>query len=287
MLDMDHALSKQEYSSNMHINSILNGRIDISISQSLTDNKIWNADSFGIQNTELFNNLKEDQQDSLIKKLSFDRLEEAYHVEHYGMSFASKMSLMAKNLQEQQLYCVVASEEASHLKMVYALLGEQKKEICTNGFSDFLKEVIYAGDRELLIFIVQVLLEGWGLDHYKILGDTALDKDVQSIFYQIVKDESAHHGSGVVLFNEKDLSHTQINRIVDYMKVFLEMIQVGPASLLSSVEKTINSDLSQNQRETFLREINAEAETQRKMNLIIKLMQHSKASLIMEKLSLK
>lgn len=283
-MDVSSSLVKEKYFSTPSIGKILEGKFSGGLNASLDENILWGANSYGLENSKLFEALSEEQKLSLLNELAFKRLEEAYHIEHYGMTFASKMSLFSKSFQEQQLYCVVASEEASHLQMVKTLIGSRSKDIEINDFSKFLKDIIAVGDRETLIFVIQILLEGWGLDHYKIMADTAIDNDVKDVFSQIVIDESAHHGSGLVLFEESQLSNNQINKISEIMNVFLETIKVGPTGLLNSFESVAGEFISSSKSQ-FLTEINAQEEIQRKLNLVKKLMLHAKAHKIIDRLN--
>ena len=89
--------------------------------------------------------------------------------------------------------------------------------------------------KKSLVFMIQVLLEGWGMTHYTEMTDQCLDEELTLNLKSILADESSHHGSGLILFDERDLNREEREYILTSLKSFLQMVQVGPAGTMSRV----------------------------------------------------
>jgi hypothetical protein len=94
-------------------------------------------------------------------------LQEALHIETMGVAFAARMALLATTVEERMLYGFFAAEEATHLAGVSRFASRCPAE---GPFLAMLDELIAEGDRATLVLVVQVVLEGWGLDHYRGLA---------------------------------------------------------------------------------------------------------------------
>ena len=218
--------------------------------------------------------LSEDQETQLHTQLARARFLEAYHIEHAGMCFAAKMSLMAQSLHEQKLFSLFAAEEATHFHFIEAVIGTPQLE--KDPFIELLQEIIGSAERRPLIFIIQVILEGWGLDHYGLMKKTCQDTGLQAYLQRILQDEAAHHGSGLSLFNEADLTPSEFAYIQEMLVHFLNMVRIGPISILQSIEDTVGEQ-TQPQKSNILEEMQAHQDTQRKLNLLRELMHKAQA----------
>jgi len=87
-----------------------------------------------------------------------------------------------------------------------------------------------------LMYLLQVILEGWGLHHYKDLSQHCQNTHLKKLLADIVRDEALHHKTGTILFKPEKLSSAQRNFIQDSLASFLEMVRVGPLAVVSHVE---------------------------------------------------
>jgi hypothetical protein len=276
MLDeMLKSLSKVELGKldNVEIQSLLKKKLATSLSENrapMKDTKYWSAESFGLDKVSLFNKLEYPQQDSVLAFASTMRLEEAYHIEYAGMSYAAKMSLLAQSVEEQRLYSIFAAEEAKHFSYITQFFS-LKNSSPAKPFVLFLNDTIARGNRMPLIFIVQVLLEGWGLDHYQQMTGHCLDNTLKGYLSEIVADEASHHGSGVLLFDESKLDSNDFEFIIKVMTHFLNDVRVGPSGLMDCLFK-VTGLISKEDQQLCYRELGAFDETSRKLNLLKKMM---------------
>jgi hypothetical protein len=123
--------------------------------------------------------------------------------------------------------------------------------------------------------MVQVLLEGWGIEHYASMARDAQDQKLKIALGRILADEGTHHGSGLVLFSEKGLSSTDQDYLEVVLGSFLAMVRVGPLGVLSHLSN--EAKLGAGERLFALRSMRAFETTQNKLNLLCSLMKKSGA----------
>ena len=267
-----NSLSKSQVQSTKEVEQILTKKLN-SDHQTIDFGKLWDPSSFELDKVRSFSKLDKKTQYSILEELSIGRFLEAYNIEKAGMSFTAKMSLLAESHNEQKLYSLFSAEEATHFHYIQNALSDSQLDYKADQFIDLLNEVILTGERRPLIFIIQVVLEGWGIDHYSLMEKTCLNPKVRNHLRLILQDEAAHHGSGLSLYNESDFTDSELNYTTEMMSEFLKMVSCGPIGIMRVLEKNIaTSQLSQ-----IHDELNAHTETQRKLNYIKGLMVKAKS----------
>lgn len=241
-------------------------------------NIYWGADSYELNESSLYNKLNQDQKESVLESLSRARLEEAYHIEKCGIAFGAKMILSSNSFEERKLYAHFTSEESEHLAMIESFLPNISESGVTNSFLDYLSNLIENAPKNVLTFMIQVVLEGWGIEHYNNLARACNCPDLKKSLNKIVQDEAGHHGSGLLLFNEEDLSAGELEMAINAFEIFLNMVRIGPFSVFQSVY-AVNNQLK-DESLLFLEEVNAKKQTESRLVLLKKLAQKSGASKI-------
>jgi hypothetical protein len=262
-----NSLSKSEVQSTKEVEQILAKKLN-SEHEIIDFSKLWDASSFELGRVSSFQKLDEKAQYSILEKLSIGRFLEAYNIEKAGMSFTAKMSLLAESQNEQKLYSLFSAEEATHFHYIQNALSDSKVDYKADPFIELLNEVILTGERRPLIFIIQVVLEGWGIDHYSLMEKTCLNPKVRNQLRLILQDEAAHHGSGLSLYNESDFTESEMNYTADMMSEFLKMVNCGPVGVMT----VLGENISSSKLSGVYDELNAHFETQRKLNYIKGLM---------------
>jgi hypothetical protein len=201
----------------------------------------WNAEFFGLPRVGVYLQATEEQRARVLDRCGRTLLEEAYFIEKCGISFAAEMVLLAESIEERMLYAVFASEEARHFDVIRSFLTSVPEPGTANPFLALLTETIECGDRTALQFVIQVVLEGWGLSHYKALRDQCATPALYDCLDAILRDEAGHHGSGRVLFAEADVSGPTRGRIEEMVGAMLRMVQCGPMSVLGAIEQELGS----------------------------------------------
>lgn len=275
------ALSKTQLQSSRGVEQILRKKLpSTQIPEHLS--QVWTLDSYGLEALPCLQAASDQQQQELRSLLARDRFLEAYQIEKAGMSFAAKMSLLAESLSEQKLFSLFAAEEASHFHMIEAVLGAPPAEELSP-FIELLQEIIRSAERRSLIFIIQVVLEGWGLDHYALMKRTCQDPALSDYLQRILLDEAAHHGSGLSLFNESDLTPAEFDYIREMLQSFLNMVRIGPVGMIQALESVLGPQ-TETQKSEMLEQMQARRDTIRKLNLLRELMAKAGAHKILASL---
>lgn len=268
---------------NNNLGSIINRKVNTDpFLKDLNLSELWEAKSYSLGGVNFFDELSRENQNKVLSRCATSRLEEAYHIEKCGMAFTAKMTLLSDTIEERKLYSLFSSDEARHLSYIEDMLPniELKKE---DPFLSLLSNIIDNGSRRPLIFIVQILLEGWGIDHYQMMAETCTNINVRTLLHNIVRDEAGHHGSGLILFDEKELSLREKNYIVDTLQLFFQMVQVGPVGIMNDTAEVLGG-FNRAQKINFLESIDSEIITHRKLQILKKLMFKSEANSLMEEM---
>ena len=225
----------------------------------------WSPDFFELPKSSYFAQSSESVRYSIIETCSVDVLNEAFFIEESGMAFASKMALMAETRQERMLYNLFGADEATHFHWINEALGPHAARMKPNQFHRLLESIIRDGQRESLVFIVQVILEGWGLNHYRSLLRSCEHADFSEVLERILRDEARHHGSGIVLCRERGLPEGAKTEVVETMRAFLEMVRFGPQAVLAAIEEGVGG-FSREQKLKTLKELDCEAHSSSRLN---------------------
>ena len=160
----------------------------------------WGPERFHLQKTKSFAGLSKDQKDSVLLRLTELNLSLSYFIEKSGHHYASKMILNSETSEEKTLYALFACEEATHLRMfMNSMWFTPTLKTHFHPMLPALSEAIQWGTKSALVFVVQVLLEGFGIAHYSGLKETCLDPELKNSFQTILKDEARHHGAGLIM----------------------------------------------------------------------------------------
>jgi hypothetical protein len=150
-------------------------------------------------------------------------------------------------------------------------LGKAPDPHSAGPFVALLSAMIREGDRASLVFLIQVILEGWGLLHYRNLAENCADPDVAEKLRLILKDEARHHGSGMILTKAHGLDSRQKSYVLEVLVNFLKLIQAGPVGLVATMESVLGS-FSPAEKQKIFEELQGEESTIRKITIIRSLM---------------
>ena len=239
----------------------------------------WSAAHFNLAQADIFTDATEEEQNQILTACSRSILAEAYYIEKSGMYFAAKMGLLAENTQERMLYSMFAADEATHFSWFAKYISDDEAaNYLNNPFLNLLSEVLQNEERNTLNYIIQIVLEGWGITHYHALAKDCLEPGLIEVFSRIIKDEGRHHGSGLILCNERKFSSVEIKRITEILKTFLAMVQVGPQMIVAEVER-VKGHLSLAQKTKLFTDLNCEIETTKKIETLKGLIKNTKCAL--------
>ncbi len=231
----------------------------------------WPAEMFGLEHVSLYRHAEPHLQRATLEHCGRSLLEEAYFIEKAGISFAALMVLLGETIEERMMYATFAGEEARHFEGVRSFMHGAVPQRADGSFLALLSDIIGSTDRATLQFTIQVVLEGWGLTHYRVLRDGCLDADLKQLLDGILLDEAGHHGSGRVLFSANAVDERALSRIEDVIAPMLRMVQLGPQSVLSAVDQA-HGGLRRTQRIRVFNELDGSRHAQTRLAQLRQLM---------------
>ena len=218
----------------------------------------WDAAFFGLNQSTLFQTATTDEQTRILQQASQDLLVEAYCLEKAGMGYMAKMTLLAETTEERMTYALFSADECTHLAQLSAFLTEAETQRgADDAFLQLLMPLLETSDRSLLLFVIQVVLEGWGLSHYRTLSQGCRQPALAELFRSFLQAEARHHGAGVTLFDPTRLSTASHTAIIDVLADFLQMVRRGPQRVVHAIAQ-VKGGLTPTQRLHLLTELETE-----------------------------
>jgi len=176
----------------------------------------WDADHYGLSGLKQFCVLSIDEKQKLLEALNEFNLHEACFVENLGYRFNAKMILHSKSLEERSMFANFAADEAAHLHSILPFTqGMAPLKIENQPMIHLLSQTIEESSAAPTSFLIQVILEGFGLAHYSTLGKNCLDDVLQKVIQKIVKDEAFHHAGGKAVFALRGINESETKELED------------------------------------------------------------------------
>lgn len=243
----------------------------------------WDSTYLGLDGVKYFKEATPEQQRQILQMANKDLLEEIYWVEQAGVGYMAKMVMLSESCQERILYGLFAADEATHLATIHTFLSETPifKE---DAFLGYMASLLESSDKLLLITLVQVVLEGWGMTHYRLLANHCLNPSLANVLREFLNAESRHHALGVTQLRSCErYSVESLESIRSALTYFLSMVQVGPQRLLNAIERGLGY-LSFNDKVRILEELQTEFYSNTRLKLLRSLMVGTVPNTIMQSL---
>lgn len=238
----------------------------------LTQKLYWPAEYFGLNQVTMFQQANAVEQATILAIANRDLLTEIYWVEQAGMGYMAKMSLLAETREERILYSLFAADEAQHLCEIEQFFPH-RPEFNQDSFLNFMGQLLESDDKALLLTMVQVVLEGWGLSHYRSLANHCRDNHLTATLQSFLDAEARHHATGVHQLQSWQYDQLSLESIYQALREFLHMVQVGPQRLVKAIEQG-KGYLSPGDRRQIFVELQTEIQSQNKLNLLRSLIAH-------------
>ncbi|OCQ99784.1 hypothetical protein BCD67_15000 [Oscillatoriales cyanobacterium USR001] len=231
----------------------------------------WNADFFNLDRVKIFQDARDEEKLVILQFANHSLLEEAYYIENAGVGYMAKMVMLAETVEERMLYGLFAADEATHLSQISCFLPENELRRDRNPFLSLLAEVVEIRDKTVLLFVLQVVLEGWGLSHYRRLAKECRHPALAEVFSGFLDAEARHHATGSLLFEEMPISQASQTLIIELLARFLMMVQVGPQNVLAAIAQG-KGHLSRSQKIQILEELDTQSHSGKRLKLLRSLM---------------
>lgn len=242
----------------------------------------WHAPYFRLDRVTVFQTASAEEQFAILRQANQGLLEEAYFIEKAGMGYMAKMLLMAETTEERLLYSLFAADEASHFAQIAALLPVAPLE-AQDPFLQLLRQAIDHDDKQVLLFVIQIVLEGWGLSHYRSLAQGCSDRTLTALLTDFLQAEARHHHAGVTLLSQQAIDASSQTTMVELLTTLLRMVQVGPQRVLGAIAQ-VKGHLSRSQQVQVLEELETEFYSGKRLKLLRDLMRGKAADKIVRSL---
>lgn len=216
---------------------------------------LWNKERYQLEKSSLFSKLAPEIQNNVLKRITELNLSLSCFIEKSGHNYGAKMILLADTIQEKSLYCTFAAEEAIHLKEFSNFVNFKiDPQIHWHPMLNPLARVIHEGEKNTCLYIIQVLLEGFGMGHYNSLKNDCNYNPLTQVFNRILKDEARHHGAGLILAKESHLTKREREEIFEHTREFVKALQ--SADWIIKTIEDFSSPLSIKEIQKYREEVN-------------------------------
>ncbi|MDX1919862.1 MAG: ferritin-like domain-containing protein [Candidatus Caenarcaniphilales bacterium] len=238
--------------------------------QSTKSHIYWGAQHFNLHHSKLFSSMSTLQKENILASCSSNLLNEAYFIEKAGIKFSAKMIVNSEFTEDAQFYSLMASDEACHLEILKNRISKNINYLNQSPFLLLLHQIIEELEPQKLLYLVQIILEGWGLNHYLQLSKGCQDKELKEDFQKILKDEAIHTISGKSLLRPASFSLKHKADLIDKLSAYASMVRVGELSLLNTIHREFG-ELKGKAKIEILEEIDNQNTTKTKLRLLMNL----------------
>jgi hypothetical protein len=230
---------------------------------------LWGPDHFNLQRSTLFCHVARHQHD-ILAACGQALLREAYFIEKAGLAFCAKMVLLAETMEERQAYALMGADEATHLAWITPWIVHMPLD--HHGlFLGLVADLVEHGRRDSLAYLLQIVLEGWGIAHYRALAADCRDPSLATRFAAMASQEALHCATGAAVFRPERMAPDERSGLLDAMAQFIDLIRAGPQAVVATMAETLGG-LNRARRVELFLELDAEAATAVKLARLRRLM---------------
>lgn len=244
---------------------------------------MWSEERYNLQFSSLYRSLSSGLQQEILEDLTKANLTLAYYIEKVGIYFGGRMASHAQSDEEREYYSLFSSEEVIHMRSIENYIGFKKDPIYHyHPLMGAIQKTLDFNDCDSMIFIIQVLLEGFGISHYSNLREFCLEPRLKEVFQKIIWDEARHHGSGLAMTANKKLLASSSDFIFDVSKDLIQSLKRS-CWIIRAFEH-VGVPLSEEAKETLLAEIKFSNTTEHRMHKLEEIFRKGKQARILERL---
>ncbi len=241
---------------NKKFNSLLDNALanyTISQKQESVPDILWGEERYGLLRSSFFRNLPSDSKKNVYKELTRGNLAMSWYIERSGHNYGAKMILLSESQEEKSLYSLFVAEEAIHQREFENFMTfTPDPNLYWHPLLDSLAFAIQEGEKQTCLYVIQVLLEGFGIAFYNGLKQTCLSDNLKTVYQKIINDEAKHHGSGVIQTQGMTPNKLVKEQVFEYTRLFLRSL-VSADLIRKNIEK--EKEMSSSEKSKFYEEI--------------------------------
>lgn len=197
----------------------------------------WDAAFFGLDRVARFRDASPRDRSEVLARCAAGLLAESWHIERSGIGYCARMTLAAEGDDARRLFALIGADEALHAGWLRPWLPADAPP--ADPFNRFVAGIAEAGNPQPLAFVLQVVLEGFGIGHYDGLAAHCRDAGLAATFRRLAEDEALHHAGGIAAFRADRLTDADRRFLGEATCAFLQMIRCGPQAVLAALDATI------------------------------------------------
>ena len=198
---------------------------------------LWAAEAFGLDRVAAFQQAGGTAQANVLRDCARNVLGEALSVEGTGVRYCAAMAQWAESNEERDLFIRIGEDEAQHAAWLAQWLPDVPS---ADPFTYFIGGLLDAGTAQPLAFLLQVVLEGFGITHYQSLTTGCRDASLASMLRQLAIDEALHYGGGLLVFAPERMNANERRFLADGAYAFLQMFRIGPQAVMGALAGAVD-----------------------------------------------
>jgi hypothetical protein len=198
---------------------------------------LWAAGFFALDRLPRFREAVGAVQAAILDDGATALLAEAWRIEHCGIDYCARMALVGESDDERRLFALIGADEAVHASLLAPWIAARAPE--PDPFNRFIAGLAEAGNPPPLAYLLQVVLEGYGIVHIGSLAASCRDAGLAVTFKRIARDEALHHAGGLACFSPDRLGAADQRFLADSAFTFLQMIRCGPQGVVAAIDRSI------------------------------------------------
>jgi hypothetical protein len=198
---------------------------------------LWDAAYFGLDRIARFQSTDVHSQQGVLDACARALLAESWRIERCGIEYCARMTLAAEGDDERAMFALIGADEALHASWLAPWIEKAVPD--PDPFSGYVAGLAEAGNPQPLAYLLQVVLEGFGIGHYGTLSAHCRDAGLAATFANMQQDEALHHAGGLAAFRPDRLTASDRRFLEDATYAFLQMIRCGPQSVVAALDRSI------------------------------------------------
>lgn len=265
-------LDPRKRESDERVNRVVDGfarRRAPSATDAACGNAHWDAAFYGLDRVPGFSGADPAIRRQVLDGCGEHLLWESYYIEQCGIAFCARMVLLAEDVPTRKLYSLIGADEATHEHWLAGWLQHSASRP-PDPFNLFVAALVESGEPQPLSYVLQVVLEGFGIQHYRSLAQGCREPALTTTLRTMMSDEGTHHAGGVAAFDAGRLDRNGRTFALEATSRLLELIRIGPQAVVAVLARAAGG-LDGIRVERLFHELDCEAGSAAKLAALRKL----------------
>lgn len=200
---------------------------------------LWDAAYLGVDRIARFRDADPEVRQRVLDDCARALLAESWRIERCGVQYCARMTLAAEGDVERRMFALIGADEALHASWLAPWIEALAPQ--PDPFNRFIAGLAEAGNPQPLAYLLQVVLEGFGIAHYAGLAAHCRAAGLADTFARMARDEALHCAAGLAAFRPDALTDVDRRFLEEATHAFLQMIRCGPQGVVAALERNIGA----------------------------------------------